>query len=229
MKLYVLLCLFAPLALFAAPASPFELRDGDRVVFIGDTLIEREQHFGYVEMMMTQRVPDRNVTFRNLGWSADTPEGQSRVSFDWSKNSNEWFRQLLEQIKQVQPTVVVLGYGMANSFDGDAGLDRFTTSYNRLMDAILELNKDTRFILLSPVRHEKLPAPLPDPARHNEMLASYVKVIQGIAEKRGAPFVNLFDALDREFKAVGGSTVRQTENGIHLNSFGYIHTALAIR
>ena len=25
----------------AAPAKPFELRDGDRVVFLGDTLMER--------------------------------------------------------------------------------------------------------------------------------------------------------------------------------------------
>ena len=63
-------------------------------------------------------------------------------------------------------------------------LDKFVTDYNKLIDAILELNKETRFILLSPIRHEKLPPPLPDPARHNEFLASYTKAIQGIAEKR---------------------------------------------
>src|SRR5262245_36574299 len=137
------------------PAS-FELRDGDRVVFLGDTLMEREKDYAYVELMMTLRFPDRNITFRNLGWSADTPEGQSRASFDWSKGSAEWFRQLIEQLKQVQPTVVVLGYGMANSFDGEAGLEKFTVSYNKLIDAILGLNQETRFILLSPISHEKL-------------------------------------------------------------------------
>src|SRR6185295_15200950 len=93
----------------------------------------------------------------------------------------------------VQPTVVVLGYGMASSFDGEAGLEKFKTDYNKLIDAILELNKETRFILLSPIRHEKLPLPLPDPARHNEMLASYTKAIQGVAEKRGFYFVNLYN------------------------------------
>ena len=46
--------------------------------------------------------------------------------------------------------------------------------------ADLELNKETRFILLSPIRHEKLPPPLPDPARHNECLARYTKAIQGL-------------------------------------------------
>ncbi len=69
------------------------------------------------------------------------------------------------------------------------------TDYNKLIDGILALNKETRFILLSPIRHEKLPPPLPDPARHNEMLASYTKAIQGVAEKRGYHFVNLFNDL----------------------------------
>src|SRR5262245_57862453 len=56
----------------------FELRDGDRVVLLGDTLIEREQHFGFIELMLTTRFPERNITFRNLGWSGDTPSGDSR-------------------------------------------------------------------------------------------------------------------------------------------------------
>ena len=204
----------------AAPVKPFELRDGDRVVFLGDTLIERETHYGYVELMMTLQFPYRNVTFRNLGWSADTPEGQSRVSFDWPKGQAEWFRQLLEQVRQAQPTVVVLGYGMASSFDGEAGLERFTTSYNKLIDAILELNRETRFILLSPIRHEKLAPPLPNPARHNEMLASYTKAIQGIAEKRDFPFVNLFRTMEDGAARLDGLWL-VTENGIHLNWNGY--------
>ncbi|MBU6401879.1 MAG: hypothetical protein KGS61_16305, partial [Verrucomicrobia bacterium] len=62
-----------PFALPAEPPRPFELREGDRVVFVGDTLVEREQEYGYLEARMTAQFPDRNVTFRNLGWSADTP------------------------------------------------------------------------------------------------------------------------------------------------------------
>jgi hypothetical protein len=50
-----------------------ELRDGDRVVFLGDTLVERGQSYGWIELMLTARAADRTVTFRNRGWSADTP------------------------------------------------------------------------------------------------------------------------------------------------------------
>jgi putative heme-binding domain-containing protein len=224
-RILTFLTLLASLASLAAAPAPFELREGDRVVFLGDTLMEREKDYGYIELMMTLRFPDRNVTFRNLGWSADTPVGISRVSFDWNKGEGEMFRQLMEQVKQVQPTVVVLGYGMASSFDGAAGLEKFTADYNKLIDGILALNKETRFILLSPIRHEKLPAPLPDPARHNEMLAGYVKAIQGVAEKRGAHFVNLFQLLPKEYE-VGPFDSRAkwepfTDNGVHLNRKGY--------
>ena len=50
--------LIAFLALTAAsaatPAARFELRDGDRVVFLGETLIEREQYHGWIELMLGQ-------------------------------------------------------------------------------------------------------------------------------------------------------------------------------
>ena len=269
---FLLAMLCPALAFAAAPTKPFELRDGDRVVFLGDTLMEREKDFGYIELMMTLRFPERNITFRNLGWSADTPVGISRVSFDWPKGETEMFRVLMEQVRQVQPTVVVLGYGMASSLEDAAAtemegrvtrvpdsnnnlktdqgagnqsgtrgtrpsnnvarstrLDKFVTDYNKLIDAILELNKETRFILLSPIRHEKLPPPLPDPARHNEMLASYTKAIQGIAEKRGYHFVNLFERMaPSKNDRLPEGPIELTENGIHLKSFGYASVAFDI-
>jgi hypothetical protein len=83
--IFLLAMLCPALAFAAAPTKPFELREGDRVVFLGDTLMEREKDFGYIELMITLRFPERHVTFRNQGWSTDTPVGISRVSFDWPK------------------------------------------------------------------------------------------------------------------------------------------------
>ena len=74
----------------AQNTNAFDLRDGDRVVLVGDTLIEREQSHGHIEFLFTTQFPDRQVTFRNLGWSGDTPLGQSRVGFDHSKPPEAW-------------------------------------------------------------------------------------------------------------------------------------------
>ena len=123
------LALLAPLSLLflalvppaiTQNAQPFDLRDGDRVVLVGDTLIEREQAFGHLEYVLTTHYPERNVIFRNLGWSADTPLGASRAGFD---TPDKGFAQLTNQLALVKPTVAIVGYGMAASFNGEAGLE----------------------------------------------------------------------------------------------------------
>jgi putative heme-binding domain-containing protein len=196
--------------------SPFELRAGDRVALIGDTLIEREQAYGYFETRMTAQFQDRNVTFRNLGWSGDTPQGISRASFDFDKPGKA-FEKLKEQVAAVRPTVVILGYGMASSFDGEKGLPQFKTGLLKLMDAIkASSTNEVRFLVLSPIRHEDLGAPWPNPAQHNQHLAQYTQVLREIAEQRNCQFVSLFDLFPKKSR---GRPL--TDNGIHLSSPGY--------
>src|SRR5262249_39650493 len=140
--------------------------------------------------------PDRNVTFRNLGWSADTPLGESRAGFD---TPDKGFERLKEQIALVKPTVAILGYGMASSFAGEAGLPKFIADYNKLLDTIQNVaggSNNIRFLLLSPIRHERLPPPLPDPASHNRVLTLYTQAIRDIAAQRRMPFVSLFELVD---------------------------------
>ncbi|PYJ03852.1 MAG: hypothetical protein DME25_11080, partial [Verrucomicrobia bacterium] len=226
---FTILCLgLASRPSAARNTNIFELRQADQVVLVGDTLIEREQAYGSFEFVLTTHYPDRHVTFRNLGWSADTPQGQSRVGFDHDKSPDFWFAQLTNSIARLKPSVVVLGYGMANSFDGEAGLPRFTAALNKLMDAIQHNAGDTRvrWVLLSPIPHERLPAPLPDPGRHNEQLAAYTKVIQEIAASRDAHFVNLFDALAQA--NIFPPPPPLTDDGIHLNGYGYRRAAEAL-
>jgi putative heme-binding domain-containing protein len=104
-------CLLA-LTVTLRAAEPFEIKEGDRVLFLGDTLLEREGTYGYLETRMQEQFPDRHFTVRNLAFSADTPLGWSRASFDPAAKG---FERLKEQIDLVRPTVVFLGYGMAAS------------------------------------------------------------------------------------------------------------------
>jgi putative heme-binding domain-containing protein len=224
-----------------ASASPrFELRDGDRVVFLGDTLMEREQYYGWIELALTTHFPERHITFRNLGWSADTPEGLSRSGLSLLQAglepADEGWKQLQEQIKQTQPTVVFLGYGMASSFAGEAGLSKFKTDMNRLMDTLAQISPGVRFVLLSPIRHEKVlgparpisaPTRLAEIDRHNAQLKFYTEAIAEIARARSAPFVSLFDAHPDSSLPSRNSAVL-TDDGIHLDDRGYRKMAAVI-
>ena len=222
-KLFVSLCL--ALVLFQLPTqaadrpAPFELRDGDRVVFLGDTLMEREQQFGWIELMLTARFPDRNLTFRNLGWSADTPAGDSRFGLSLlqagHEPADEGWNQLVKQLEQAKPTVVFVGYGMASSFAGAAGLPKFKADYNRLLDAIERISPGARLVLLGPIGHGALRSPWPNPFLHNQELKLYSQAIEEIARNRGQRYADLLD-LQRH-----GEGTKLTDNGIHLTSTGY--------
>jgi hypothetical protein len=111
-----------------AESPPFELRDGDRVVLLGDGLIEREQQSGYVKTMLTSAWPGQNITFRNLGYTGDTPRGESRVGFGSDDNTHGWrppakrdpkfgVTTLMRQVVEARPTVIFVGYGSAAAFD----------------------------------------------------------------------------------------------------------------
>ena len=53
-------------------------KKGDRVVFVGPTFVERTARFGHLETALTLAMPEKELIFRNLGWSADTVMGESR-------------------------------------------------------------------------------------------------------------------------------------------------------
>ena len=83
-----------------APATTFELKNGDRVVFLGNSLFENDLSYGYLELALTTRWPTSDVTFRNIGWTGDTVWGQARSYI----SSPSAYDLLMEQLTNTQPT-----------------------------------------------------------------------------------------------------------------------------
>src|SRR5215831_4195857 len=55
----------------AALAAGLELKKGDHICIIGNTLADRMQHDGWLETMIQSRYPKHELVFRNLGFSGD--------------------------------------------------------------------------------------------------------------------------------------------------------------
>ncbi len=204
---------------WGGPAEPFQLKDGDRVVLVGNTLIEREQRYGYWETLLTRCFPDRTITFRNLGWSGDTVFGEAQAGFG---SVADGFRHLKDHVMALKPTVILVGYGLNESFEGPPGVAKFTQGLKVLLDTLAATK--ARIVLLTPLRHEDLGRPLPDPTEHNQNLRLYNEVLRQAARERGLPLVDFFDLLGARSPA----SPALTDNGIHLTAFGYWHTAAVL-
>ena len=60
----------------AAPAQDnFHLKDGDRVVFFGDSITQQRLYTTFVETYAITRFPKRNVVFVHSGWGGDRVTG----------------------------------------------------------------------------------------------------------------------------------------------------------
>src|SRR5665213_77155 len=55
-----------------AVARDFFIHDGDRVVFLGDSITQQQFYTNYIEAYALSRHPLWNLTFRNVGWGGDT-------------------------------------------------------------------------------------------------------------------------------------------------------------
>ncbi len=217
----------AAVAIPPAPANPppFELQNGDRVALVGNTFIERAQQYGYFELALTMQWPNRQIVFRNLGWSGDDVTGESRLYFGSYRDTTvrqEGLDRLLDNIRMIEPTVIFVGYGSNEAFEGPPGVDAFLNGYNHLLDQLAKITP--RIVLLSPIAQENLGPPLPDPAERNHDLALYGRTIESVAEKRSYRFVDLFGGLN-EFREHAGPL---TDNGMHLTAGGYYYCALAL-
>jgi len=210
-----------------AQDDTFELRDGDRVIFLGNSFFERAIDYGVIETMWTIRWPDRNISFRNVGWDGDTVYGHSRAGGRRRAvfgDATEGFQRLVAHVDRLKPTVIVLAYGLNESFDGAEGEENFAAGLRRL---IAELSDDqVRFIFLStvPMQSDASENNLLESAieghiaKRNEQLTNYNTVIQKVANEGEHSFVDLFTPLFNSNELL-------TDNGIHLNRTGYEQVA----
>lgn len=202
-------------------AQPFELKDGDRVVFLGSTLIEREQRYGYWETMFHLRYPDKNITFRNLGWSGDTVRGESRAFFGTAADG---FKHLVDHVHGLKPTVLFIGYGTNESFEGEAGLPRFKDDLEKLLAAVRPTG--ARIVLMSPARRDDSDRAPRDAREHNQRVELYRDTLRAVATNYGYPVVDFFELLSNGRRNL--STKAPRESALHWSRCGYWRSTFAL-
>ena len=203
--------LFAGFATAEAPR--LKLAKGNRIVLIGNTLAERQQHFGGFETLLHSRFPELNLIVRNLGWSADELTLRPR-----SQAFNDHGHKLTDH----KPDVILAFFGFNESFGGEAGLAKFKNDLQKFIDETTTTkyngNNPPQLVLFSPIAHENLgKRELPDGSANNKNIEIYTAAMKEAAAKANVVFVDLFTPTQQLME---NSKIKLTINGVHLNEYG---------
>src|SRR5262245_48906022 len=219
-------------------AADFELKKGDHICFVGNTLAERMQYFGWLETRLVSRFPQHDLVFRNLGFSGDeittrnrsmafgTPDewlaAKSAIPQPAKLNPGAPVRENRFELTNTKADVIFAFFGYNESFAGDAGLPKFKQD---LADWIKHIQSQQyngksapRLALFSPIAHEDLgDRNLPNGQENNERLKKYTAAMAEVAKANSVPFVDLFTPT---LSLYNTSQKPLTINGVHLNEDG---------
>jgi lysophospholipase L1-like esterase len=183
-------------ALAAEPPAPFALRDGDRVVFYGDSITQEGGYARLVEEYVRTRFPAWDVRFHNAGVGGDTVRG------GWAGDAAT---RLERDVIAWKPTVVTIMLGMNDGgykpFD-PMTLARFGEGYRAIVAKLKAALPGVRLtlILSSPFDDVSRP-PLFAPG-YDDVLRRLGCYVTALGAQERASVVDFRDPLNAGIAAV---------------------------
>src|SRR2546423_394483 len=203
-KLLCILILVAAQRLNAL-AADFLIRDGDRVVFLGDSITEQRLYTTYIEAYALTRHPNWKLSFRNVGWGGDTSWLRQRSHPDEKQlfEADEVAQQKMVEdavgrglgrdVLPLKPTLVTVKFGMNDHSYQPFREDIFRAyvrSQNQIAKVLGEHGSRVAFLTPQPIEDKRAD---PDKDDRNQSLRLFSDGLKEVAAKTGATFVDQFD------------------------------------
>jgi lysophospholipase L1-like esterase len=153
----------------------FYLKDGDRVVFYGDSITARRLYCAFVETYVETRFPQLKVSYVLSGWGGDRVTGGEGGPIDV---------RLQRDVVAYEPTVVTVMVGMN---DGeyrafDQGLfDTFANGYRRLIRIVKDGLPGVRITVMQPSPYDDVTRPPLFEGGYNGVLMRYGAFVKDLA------------------------------------------------
>jgi lysophospholipase L1-like esterase len=165
----LMICVALLLAGTILAEGAFHLRDGDRVVFYGDSITDQRLYTTFVETFVLTRFPQWKVDFVHSGWGGDRVTGGGGGPIDL---------RLRRDVLAYRPTVMTIMLGM-NDGSYRAWDERIFETYRKGYQHILDVMKNSL-----PGIHITLiqPSPFDDVTRPPEFEGGYNGVLQRYGE-----------------------------------------------
>ncbi len=168
-----------------------ELKDGDTLVFLGDSITHQCLYTQYIEDYYYTRFPKMRLHFHNSGVGGD--------------RASDALQRFDEDVAAYKPKVVTILLGMNDGsytqYD-QAVFDTYQAGMNTVLDRIKEIGATA--VPMTPTMHDSRARRLFQPAKvsdvretyYNGVLALYGAWLQEQAEVRGLGFVDMYSPLN---------------------------------
>lgn len=204
----------------------FYLKDGDRVVFYGDSITEQRLYTTYVETYVVTRFPRLNVGFVHSGVGGD------RVGGGWLGPID---LRLSRDVFAYKPTVVTIMLGMNDgsyrAFD-EGIFNTYATGYQHMIDSLKSNLPGVRVTLIQPSPFDDVTRPANFEGGYNAVLVRYGQYVKELARKEKLDVADLnasvVAALEKAKAADAENAKKIIGDRVHPGPSGHLLMAEAL-
>ncbi len=212
--------------LAAASAQGFYLKNGDRVVFYGDSITDQRLYTTFTETYVVTRFPRLPMSFIHSGWGGDRVTGGGGGPADL---------RLERDVFAHQPTVMTIMLGMNDgryrAFDPQI-FQIFADGYRHIIDSVKQHVPGIRITVIQPSPYDDVTRPPTFEGGYNAVLVRYGEFLKELAEKEKLTVADLntpvVAALEKAKTANADLAQRIVPDRVHPGAGGHLLMAEAL-
>jgi lysophospholipase L1-like esterase len=176
---FTALCAVLAFSSISSAADSFSLKDGDRVVFYGDSITDQRLYTVITETYAVTRYPNLNVTFVHSGWGGDKVSGGGGGPIDL---------RLQRDVFAYKPTVMTIMLGMNDGLykpETEANDHVYFDGMRHIVESVKASSPGVRITLIEPSSYDDVTRLPTFPGGYNEVLLSFSKWLTNYASQNG--------------------------------------------
>jgi lysophospholipase L1-like esterase len=178
---------FATLLLASAAFAQgdFYLKDGDRVVFYGDSITDQRLYTTFTESYVLTRFPRMKVDFVHSGWGGDRVTGGGGGPIDV---------RLQRDVVVYKPTVLTIMLGMNDgryrAYDPDI-FEQYTSGFESIVRNVKSALPEVRITAIQPSPYDDVTRPPGFSGGYNAVLVRFSRFLSELASRENLALADL--------------------------------------
>jgi lysophospholipase L1-like esterase len=181
----VLLVAALALAVAAMAQGKWALKDGDCVVFYGDSITDQRLYTSFVETYVVTRFPHLRIRFVHSGWGGDRVTGGGGGPIDL---------RLKRDVIAYKPTAMTIMLGMNDAgyraWD-DALFKTYSTGYEDIIDSVKKALPGIRITVIEPSPYDDVTRAPKFEGGYNAVLVRYGQFVKELGQRDGLTVADL--------------------------------------